>query len=162
MAGRVSKSRPSDIYLRRRRFAGGYEDEFLAWSRHMAYYFRQRNYDEVGQCNVAINCLTDYALDWWFREEEYRRYRGWLPVITWEQLIYVMAQHFAPSVEPEAYAARSYQRARPHHESVPMHTPVRASMSFPDRTPGRVTVPLPNAAVSHVVLVPTTPTRSAN
>ena len=146
-----------DTYLRRRRFAG-YDVEFLEWSRHMSYYFSQRDYNEVKQCNVAINCLTEYALDWWFREEEYRRYQGWQPIITWEQLVYVMAKHFAPSVEPEAYAARSYRRTRPRLESVPMHTPVRSSKSSPDCKPARVTMPFPSATVSPVVLVPTATT----
>jgi len=84
---------PTDTY---RRHFYGCDDEFLDWSWHMACYFSQLDYNEKEQCDIAISCFIDYALGWWNHVEAYRYYRSWRPVTTWEQLVYVMAKHFAP------------------------------------------------------------------
>ena len=165
MASRLSDWRPPEIRLRRRHFYGDDSEEFLEWSQHMAYYFRQRDYDQDEQCDVAINCLGGYAWDWWCRVEDERWDRAWQPVETWEQLVYLMTRHFAPGVDPIAYAARSKQRTMPYLERISARTLVRPSEDLPERTPARVTVLLPPTLAPPVALVPATtppaPTASA-
>ena len=73
---------------RRQRFAG-YDDDFLDWSWHMAYYFSQRDYDKDKQFNIAISCFIGYARNWWNQFEDDRWYRHRSSVKTWVQLLLI-------------------------------------------------------------------------
>ena len=154
MAGRVSKWRPPDTYIRRRRFAG-YDDEFLDWSWDMAYYFSQRDYDEDKQFNVAISCFTGYARTWWNQFEDDRWYRRRPPVKTWAQLVFVMTRHFAPEIDARGYTKTIQHRSGP-RPLVPTESyTVRSSHPLerrPKRSPVRVTRSHPSVPASQVML----------
>jgi len=130
MASQVSKWR--------QHFAG-YDDEFLDWSWHMAYYFSQRDYDKDKQFNVAISCFTGYARTWWNQFEDDRWYRRRPPVKTWVQLVFVMTRHFAPEIDARSYTKTIQHRSGP-RPLVPTESyTVRSSRPLECRSERRVT-----------------------
>jgi len=139
---------------RRQRFAG-YDDDFLDWSWHMAYYFSQRDYDKDKQFNIAISCFIGYARNWWNQFEDDRWYRHRSSVKTWAQLVFVMTRHFAPDIDARGYTKTIQHRSGP-RPLVPTESDV-VSSSCPlerrsERAPVRVTRSHSSVPVSQVML----------
>ena len=93
---------------------------FFDWCSDMAYFFSLRNYDEMEQCNIAIQYLNGYALKWWDHHDLSRWERGLPHVITWEQLVCVLTRHFARGYDVVDYAAHICHYSRPRSEREPM------------------------------------------
>src|ERR1044071_1240236 len=87
------------IRVHRRRYSGcGDHKVFYAWVRHMAYYFSQRDYDKYEQCQVAIECFTEYAEAWLYSLEDHLRRQRLHPIEQWGGLVFYMAEHYSHAI----------------------------------------------------------------
>ena len=102
------------LRVRRRRYSGcGDRKVFFAWVRHMAYYFSQRDYDRYEQCQVAIECFTDYAEAWLYNLEDDLQRQRLRPIETWGTLVFYMTQYYAPGIDARAYARTVCSQSKP-------------------------------------------------
>jgi hypothetical protein len=79
-------------------FFAGHDDpeEFLEWMCNVNYVFNRRNFDEETELIAATSCFTGYAYKWWSWTKKDRYQRRLPPIVSWDQLIYVMSYEFAP------------------------------------------------------------------
>ena len=69
---------------------------FLDWAQDMKRALKHCHYEEYEKIEAATLYFEGDAKSWWNRYEHVRENRGWEPVATFDQLIYVMTKKYVP------------------------------------------------------------------